>query len=250
MMNQPAIAPGDVPSLKKIVAATVAALVAAAVILVVIVLPAEYGIDPLGTGKALGLGELARASEQPAPGAPASDRASSTADNVTIAPVLEPSANGEAPRVRGAFIAQPSRYQVDSREMTLAPGEGLEIKYNMKKGAGLVYSWTASANLAYEFHGDPDVKPAGREGTDYFESYELDDKTGKDHSNATFVAPSTGIHGWFWENKTDKNVTLKLVSAGFYDWIMQNRKDKQTALKPMDAYALPGHPAVPDEILR
>ena len=67
---------------------------------------------------------------------------------------------------------------------------------------------------------------------------------------ATFVAPSTGIHGWFWENKTDKDVTLKLVSAGFYDWIMQNRKDKQTALKPMDPYALPGHPKIPDEPFR
>ena len=126
----------------------------------------------------------------------------------------------------------------------------MEIKYDMKKGAGLIFSWTASASLAYEFHGDPDVKPAGKEGTDYFESYELDDKTGKDQSHATFVAPSTGIHGWFWENKTDKNVTLKLVSAGFYDWIMQNRKDKQTALKPMDPYALPGHPKIPDEVFR
>jgi len=45
-------------------------------------------------------------------------------------------------------------------------------------------------------------------------------------------------------------VTLKLVSAGFYDWIMQNRKDKQTALKPMDPYALPGHPKIPDEPFR
>ena len=64
------------------------------------------------------------------------------------------------------------------------------------------------------------------------------------------MAPSTGIHGWFWENKSDKTVTLKLVSAGFYDWIMQNRKDKHTALKPMDPYALPGHPKIPDEPFR
>jgi hypothetical protein len=164
--------------------------------------------------------------------------------------VLEPSATGEAPKVKGTFIAQPNRFQVDSREIILAPGEGMEIKYNMKKGAGLVYSWTANAVLSFEFHGEPDVKPAGREGTDYFESYELDDKTGKDQSHGTFLAPSTGIHGWFWENTTGKSVTLKLVSAGFYDWIMQNRKEKHTALKPMDPYALPSHPKVADEVLK
>ena len=249
MMDQQNVAQMDVPSLGKIVAATVAALVVACVILVTVVLPAEYGIDPLGTGKALGLGDLARATE-PAQGNAKPATPAAAGEVASIAPVLEPPVNGEAPRVRGAFIAQPARYQFDSREITLAPGEGMEIKYDMKKGAGLIFSWTASANLAYEFHGDPDVKPAGKEGTDYFESYELDDKTGKDQSHATFVAPSTGIHGWFWENKTDKNVTLKLVSAGFYDWIMQNRKDKQTALKPMDPYALPGHPKIPDEVFR
>jgi hypothetical protein len=249
MMDQQNVAQMEVPSLRKIVAATVAALIVAGVILVTVVLPAEYGIDPLGTGKALGLGDLARATE-PAPANGATEIPAAAGEVASIAPVLEPAANGEAPKVRGAFIAQPGRYQIDSREMTLAPGEGMEIKYDMKKGAGLVFSWTASANLAFEFHGDPDVKPAGKAGTDYFESYELDDKTGKDQSHATFVAPSTGIHGWFWENKTDKNVTLKLVSAGFYDWIMQNRKDKQTALKPMDPYALPGHPKIPDEPFR
>lgn len=243
MMDQQNLSPMQAPSMAKIVAATVAALIVAAVILVVVVLPAEYGIDPLGTGKALGLTDLANASEQPASVAPAADAAA-------IVPVLVPSPTGDAPKVAGTFIAQPGRYQADSREITLAPGEGMEIKYNMKKGAGLVFSWTASANLAFEFHGDPDVKPAGSEGTDYFESYELDDKTGKDQSHATFVAPSTGIHGWFWENKSDKPVTLKLVSAGFYDWIMQNRKEEQTALKPMDPYAGPSHPTIPDEVLR
>jgi hypothetical protein len=248
MMDQQNVAQRDVPSLGKIVAATVGALIVACVILVTVVLPAEYGIDPLGTGKALGLGDLARATEPARSNAPETPAAAG--EVASIAPVLEPPVNGEAPRVRGAFIAQPGRYQFDSREITLAPGEGMEIKYNMKKGAGLVFSWTASANLAFEFHGEPNVKPAGKEGTDYFESYELDDKTGKDQSHATFLAPSTGIHGWFWENKTDKDVTLKLVSAGFYDWILQNRKDKQTALKPMDPYALPGHPKIPDEVFR
>lgn len=246
----------DVPSVRKLLTATGIAFVAAIVILIAFVLPAEYGIDPIGTGRALGLTDLANASEKPArpataPPAPAAAAAKEAAPEITsINPQLVPSPAGEAPAVKNTFIAERRPFQFDSREITLAPGEGMEIKYDMRKGAGLMYSWTASASLSYEFHGEPDVKPAGKEGTDYYESYDLDDKKGKTESHGTFLAPSTGIHGWFWENKSDKPVNLKLVSAGFYDWISQNRKDKHTALKPMDAYALPSHPKVPDEVMK
>jgi hypothetical protein len=192
--------------------------------LAVAVLPAEYGIDPLGTGKALGLSDLAKVSAQPKIPAGISD--------ATIAPVLEPSTDG-APTVKGTFIAQSKRYKIDSREYKLEPGEGMEIKYNMKKGAGLIYSWIADRSVRYEFHGEPNVKPPDASG-DYFESYELDNAAGKDQSHGTFIAPSTGIHGWFWENRSAEPVALKLVSAGFYDWIQESRHDKQTALDPKD----------------
>ena len=45
----------------KIAIATLIAIVVAGVVLVVAVLPAEYGIDPLGTGKRLRLTDLATA---------------------------------------------------------------------------------------------------------------------------------------------------------------------------------------------
>jgi hypothetical protein len=219
------------PSIGKLLLATVGAIALAAVVLVVAVLPAEYGIDPLGTGKALGLESLALAeSPTPTPAAPAAQ-----GSEFTINPVWEPPAKPkDAPHVRNAFIAQPNRYKIDSREITLRPKEGMEIKYNMKKGAGLIYSWTADAKVGFEFHGDPNVKPEGFAGTDYFESYELDLEKGKDQFHGTFVAPKSGIHGWFWENLTDKEVKLKLVSAGFYDFIQESRDEKQKAIDPKD----------------
>jgi hypothetical protein len=218
------ITPVEPPSLRKILLATVVALAVAVVLLFVAVLPAEYGIDPLGTGKALGLTDLAKAGDTPAKPA---------GDTPTISPVLVQTADGGT-AVKNTFIAQPGRYKVDSREMTLAPDEGMEIKYNMQKGAGLIFSWKANAKLAYEFHGEPDKKPEGKGGTDYYESYDIDDKEGKDQVNATFVAPSTGVHGWFWHNKTQEPVTLKLVTAGFYDWLEQNRQNKFTTFQPRD----------------
>ena len=83
----------------------------------------------------------------------------------------------------------------------------------MQKGAGMVYGWKADGKLAFEFHGEPDQKP----NKDYFESYELDDKAGKDASYGSFTAPTTGIHGWFWQNKGDKDVQFHLTVAGFFD---------------------------------
>src|SRR6185503_18083296 len=50
----------------RILIATALAAIVAAIILVVAVLPAEYGIDPLGTGKALGLTALSGGSGAPA----------------------------------------------------------------------------------------------------------------------------------------------------------------------------------------
>ena len=90
----------------------------------------------------------------------------------------------------------------------------MEIKYHLQKGAGMVYAWKANGKVAYEFHGEPDQKP----NKDYYESYELDNQVGKDHSYGSFTAPTTGIHGWFWENKGTKDVDIHLTTAGFYEW--------------------------------
>jgi hypothetical protein len=158
------------------------------------VLPAEYGIDPLKTGRAFGLTDLSKAA--------ASKSAPAKATGAAPAPVQS-----------GVYTAQPAKYKVDAEDLTLRPGEGAEIKYHMLKGAVMVYSWKANGKLSYEFHGEPDKKP----NKDYFESYDLDDKVGKDHSYGSFTAPTTGIHGWFWENKTDKEVEMHLTTAGFYD---------------------------------
>src|ERR1700680_267986 len=181
----------EAPSKKAIAKATGIALAVALLLLFTTVLPAEYGVDPLKTGAALGLTGLAKSGDR----------------NKGRAPVAA------AVVQTGVYTAQPKTYKVDSEDLALPPGEGVEIKYHMQKGAGMVYAWKANGNLAFEFHGEPDQKP----NPDYFESYELDDKVGKDASYGSFTAPSTGIHGWFWENKGKKEVQFHVTVAGFYD---------------------------------
>jgi hypothetical protein len=180
----------EAPSTQAIVKATLIALAVALLILFIAVLPAEYGIDPLRTGKLLGLTGISKAAEP----------ASSTAGRAT-------------PVATGIYTAEPSIYKVDSEDLGLGPGEGVEIKYHMQKGAAMVYGWKATGNVQFEFHGEPDQKPR----PDYFESYQLDNKVGQDHSYGSFTAPTTGIHGWFWENKGKKEVQIHLTVAGFFD---------------------------------
>jgi len=220
----------EAPSVAKIVIATVIALIAASIILVVAVLPAEYGIDPLHTGKALGLLDLANSEEEKPAQITSADPLSTT-----IMPVHSGETPSGAPSLKGTFISQKQRYKTDSREIQLRPGEGMEIKYHLPKGGGLVYSWTATAKVAYEFHGEPDRNPPGTR-IGYYESYDLDDQDGKgkDQYHGTFIAPSEGVQGWFWQNNNEKPVTLNLVSSGFYDWIFQNRNDMETILQPAD----------------
>jgi hypothetical protein len=192
MIEQENLPVVEAPSKQEILQATGIALAVALLLLFTVVLPAEYGIDPLKTGAALGLTGISKAvANDPAP-------------------------KGAAPKpVQGGsvYTAQSTPYKVDSEDLALGPHEGVEIKYHMQKGAGMVYQWKANGTVSFEFHGEPDQKP----NPDYFESYELNDKAGDNHSFGSFTAPTTGIHGWFWENKGTKEVQIHLTTSGFYD---------------------------------
>jgi hypothetical protein len=109
---------------RQILLATAAALAVAVGILVVAVLPAEYGLDPLGTGRLLGLDALSTA--QPT-----------------------------------AIVSQPAGYKTDTREFVLGPYESVEYKYRIEKGGSMVYSWQATGPVAYDFHSEPDGAPKG-----------------------------------------------------------------------------------------
>jgi hypothetical protein len=196
--------PNRKPEQRRILRATAIAAGVAAVILVVAVLPAEYGIDPLGTGRALGLTALAGTADAQSPGA---------APPVTL----------EAVRL-GVNTPQTGALGQDQFEVELRPFEGVEYKYRMEKGATMVYSWQATEKVAYEFHGEPDGAPAK-----YFESY---DKSENTHVQGMFVAPTTGIHGWYWKNPGVSRVTVTLKTSGFYGSATEFRDGKRIVHEP------------------
>lgn len=176
-----------VVSTRRILTATAIAAAIAGVVLVTAVLPAEYGLDPLGTGRALGLNALAEAGGEE----------DAAADGPTL----------EAVRA-GTHTAATVPLAEDEFTVELRPYEGVEYKYRVEQGASLVYTWTATAPVEYDFHGEPDGAPAR-----YSESY---GKGTGATASGTFVAPTPGVHGWFWENPGTSRITVTLKTSGFY----------------------------------
>lgn len=92
----------------------------AAVVLVTIVLPAEQGIDPVGTGSLLGITGLAAPTRSPG-----------TAD-----------------------MTAPYRHvQV---EIELTSFESEEIKFLMSESEVLIYSWRANDEVVFDLHAEPE----------------------------------------------------------------------------------------------
>jgi hypothetical protein len=173
------------------------ALLAAGLLLVVAVLPAEFGVDPLGIGRRLGLTAMNDIKRQV--DAFQAARAGSAATTLTIVP-------------------QPRSYQNETVAFTLAPGGTIEYKYRLDEGEALLYSWKATGRVNYELHAEPDGAPRG-----YAESYEKRDA--QNAASGTLTAPFSGIHGWYWENAGSTDVTVTLSAAGFYKMSHEFRKD-------------------------
>jgi hypothetical protein len=180
--------PADQLSSADLARATVGAALAAAALLVVVVLPAEYGIDPTGIGPVLGLYREPAAEALPANAAGGA---------------------GSSAAGAGSLFTSPTPYRNDEMSITLAPGEGAEIKAQMAAGERLVYSWTATGNGV-----DVDMHGEAADGTGGDRSYQAGEFQTSGHG--AFEAPMAGNHGWFWQNLNDDPVTVSVKTAGFY----------------------------------
>ena len=181
-----------VPSGRSLAVATIASALVAAVLLVTVILPAEYGVDPLGVGRRLGLYR--------------------TPDAV----VANPSEAIEMPATETTLTRSPVPYRSDEMSITLRPGEGSEIKAVMAKGQHFVYTWTAQGGTVdVDMHGEAfDAKDAA-DATSYWKDEHQPGDQG------IFTAPVAGRHGWFWQNLNDDPVTITVRTSGFYERLVR-----------------------------
>lgn len=187
----------------RLAVATGAALLIAGLVLVAVVLPAEYALDPLGTGAKLGLLDLGLTGQQ-----------------------VDALEAGKGAAAGGGTILAPqdAAFKQETITFEAQPREGFEYKYRLEKGEALLYSWTSSAPMNTEFHAEPDGAPRG-----YAQTYEK--KDGMTGASGTLTAPFSGIHGWYWENTTDQPATVTLATAGYYNLSHEFRSGQPTKNK-------------------
>jgi hypothetical protein len=113
----------------------------------------------------------------------------------------------------GVMHAHPRKHRTVRIEINVKPREELEYKALLAVGEPLLYSWTTQGGgpVYYEFHGEP---TEGDWPKDYFRSYEI--VPSSETANGSFVAPFTGMHGWYWRNLSDQPLTIVLEVSGYF----------------------------------
>ena len=190
---------------KKIIRAVVLSMVVGTAILVVAVLPAEYGIDPIGAGKLLGFSKLYIPAET------AADNLATSSTTQTH-PLIKLEKLGAAPSVaRPKEADNPApETQLEVREdtvkITIPAGKGLEFKVNMLKYGKMKYQWNTNHGVLYfDFHGE--VKQEKKVKNVYFESYTI---AYSNNMVGTFLTPYEGKHGWYFRNNGTEDIIVSL----------------------------------------
>ncbi len=191
----------DLPSSARLLKSTVIAAASAVAILVTVVLPAEYGIDPTGSGGLLGLTQMGEIKSQLAEEAEM-DRETSQGDE------------GQSRLIDGllglfvstAYAQETADSWDEEVSFTLAPGESTEFKLVMNEGAEVDFLWTAEGGVVnYDLHGDGNGRNI---------SYEKG--RGATGGDGTLKAVFAGKHGWFWRNRDSQEVSVTLSVRGDY----------------------------------
>ncbi len=247
----------ELPSAARLLKSTAAAALVAAGLLLTTVLPAEYGIDPTGVGRALGLtqmGEIkmslaaeARA-EAAAPdagvAAPASAAladpqpvaAASVASNAAAAtPAGVPEA--AAPSAGAATAAESVVANADAAETVAAStaasaetaepaaGQRHTLSFTLKpdQAAEIKLVMRKEARVAYEWSAGGGRVNFDTHGDPFGAPRTFYHGYGKGRNAAgdagTLEAAFDGKHGWFWRNRSGVEVTVTLTTSGDYEGI-------------------------------
>ncbi|MFQ3229594.1 hypothetical protein [Reinekea sp.] len=206
----------ELPSSMQLVKSTIIALVVAMVVLATIVLPAEFGIDPTGTGRLLGLTQMGENKQQLEDEAAADEAdtqqnaqvseaiVSEALTEKTVVTEVAESAVQEGEAVEEAIPVE--EVWRDEIVFTLTPGQGTEYKLTMKEGEKAEFFWESEGGpINYDTHGN---------GSGQSISYEKG--RGVPFQEGVLEAAFTGDHGWFFRNRNESDIVLILKTRGDY----------------------------------
>ena len=193
----------ELPSLAQLRRSTLIAAIGAALILVTVVLPAEYGVDPTGGGRILGLTEMGEIKRELLHEAETDHQEEQGSQSFNLR-------DGILNVLIGKAHAQEAWR--DTLTFILEPGEHIETKFAMNEGDQVQYAWTsAGGRINFDLH----AHGGG-------ESHTYEKGRGVTEDEGSFVAPFNGEHGWFWRNRDKEAITITLNVNGDYQEVIRS----------------------------
>ena len=204
---------------KQLIRSVFIALLIGIVVLVTAVLPAEYNIDPLGTGELFGFSRLYAQ--------PAEDESKLQTVQLNFKKLsIEEIGSGPDVPVPAEVDNPPPPQQYNVREdnnitVLVKAGKGIEYKFKMLKYGKTKYEWLTDGSILYsDMHGEVLLENPPEE--EYFESYT---EAYSNNMTGTLTAPFEGIHGWYFRNKNKEDVIVNIKLKGQYQ-LFDIYKDK------------------------
>lgn len=186
------------------------ALLIGAVVLVSAVLPAEYGIDPLGTGELFGFSKLYQGNNQ--------TEIIETTSSLNFNKIkMEKLGSPQSTPKPSETNNPPPEFQYpnreDSIEVIVPVEKGVEYKFKSLKYGNIKYEWTTDKGIVYiDFHGE--VKQENPPNNVFYESYTL---AYSNNMAGTLTAPFEGKHGWYFRNETNEDIVVTIRLNGQYE---------------------------------
>ena len=208
MHNAPKPKIEDLPTKAQLRRASILAGIGAAVIAVTVYLPAEYGVDPTGIGRVIGLTEMGEIKVQLA--------AEAEADGLLDEQRGQDQSSSVLDSMLGLFIGTAYAQEAqdnwtDTVTFTLEPGDTAEIKLTMAAGDVAEYAWTAEGGrVNFDLHAH-----SGGESIDYERG------SGATDGEGSIEAPFAGDHGWFWRNRDSTPINMTINVRGDYSAVVE-----------------------------
>lgn len=188
---------------KQLLKSIAIAFIIGGLVFVTAVLPAEYGKDPVGTGKLFGFSKLytkERSNQLNFKKIEFKDVGSPS----HITKPLE--ANNPAPLKQFDLIE-------DSITVKIPAKKGIEYKVKIRKYGSVKYEWHSKNKeiVFLDFHGEVAEENPPKEV--FYESYTV---AYSNNMAGTFTAPFKGKHGWYFKNLSNKEITITIKLKGQY----------------------------------
>jgi hypothetical protein len=177
-------------------------------VFLVAVLPAEYGIDPLKTGKLFGFNKLYK-KEAITPSSSSLNFKKITLSDVGSKDNIEKPIEANNPPPKEQFLERE-----DLIKVIVPANKGIEYKVKVLKYGSVKYEWYTTNNsiVFTDFHGE--VKEENPPKDVFYESYTV---AYSNNMGGTFTAPFFGKHGWYFKNLKEEDIEIVLKLKGEYE---------------------------------